>query len=136
MHNQHAGLSQLLAEQRMTQRREKATRQRPVRSARPPRRRRGRWAARGWWRLAGGRASPPITQAAAPKAPVDRSEATTSKLAPAEVMRVSDPCAAATLAIGEDAVRRAWAEGWAMAPEEAVRYATGGANSRSDGIEP
>jgi predicted ATPase/class 3 adenylate cyclase len=44
--------------------------------------------------------------------------------APAEVMRVSDPCAAATLAIGEDAVRSAWAEGWAMSPEEAVRYAT------------
>jgi predicted ATPase/class 3 adenylate cyclase len=44
--------------------------------------------------------------------------------APPEVMRVSDPCAAATLAIGEDAVRRAWAEGWAMSPEEAVRFAT------------
>ena len=44
--------------------------------------------------------------------------------APAEVMRVSDPCAAATLAIGEDAVRCAWAEGSAMSPEEAVRYAT------------
>src|SRR6266699_3551343 len=44
--------------------------------------------------------------------------------APAEVMRVSDPCAAATLAIGEDAVRCAWAEGWAMSPEQAVRYAT------------
>jgi hypothetical protein len=39
-------------------------------------------------------------------------------------MRVSDPCAAATLAIGEDAVRCAWAEGSAMSPEEAVRYAT------------
>jgi predicted ATPase/DNA-binding SARP family transcriptional activator len=44
--------------------------------------------------------------------------------APAEVMRVSDPCPAATLAIGEDAVRCAWAEGWAMSPEQAVRYAT------------
>jgi hypothetical protein len=44
--------------------------------------------------------------------------------APAEVMRVSDPRPAATLAIGEDAVRSAWAEGWAMSPEEAVRYAT------------
>jgi hypothetical protein len=44
--------------------------------------------------------------------------------APPEVMRVRDPCAAATLAIGEEAVRRAWAEGWAMSPEEAVRYAT------------
>ena len=38
--------------------------------------------------------------------------------APAEVMRVSDPCAAATLAIGEDAVRSAWAEGWAMSPKK------------------
>jgi hypothetical protein len=37
---------------------------------------------------------------------------------------VSDPCAAATLAIGEDSVRSAWAEGWAMSPEQAVRYAT------------
>jgi predicted ATPase/class 3 adenylate cyclase len=44
--------------------------------------------------------------------------------APAEVMRVSDPCAAATLAIGEDGVRCAWAEGSAMSPEQAVRYAT------------
>jgi predicted ATPase/class 3 adenylate cyclase len=44
--------------------------------------------------------------------------------APAEVMRVSDPCPAAILEMGEDAVGRAWAEGWAMTPEEAVRYAT------------
>lgn len=39
-------------------------------------------------------------------------------------MRVSDPSAAATLAMGEDAVGRAWAEGWAMTPNEAIRYAT------------
>jgi hypothetical protein len=52
MHNHHAGLSQLLAEQRMTQRREQATCERLVRSARPPRRRPGRWAVRRWWRLA------------------------------------------------------------------------------------
>jgi predicted ATPase/class 3 adenylate cyclase len=44
--------------------------------------------------------------------------------APAEVMRVSNPSAAATLAMGEVAVGRAWAEGWAMTPEETVRYAT------------
>jgi tetratricopeptide (TPR) repeat protein len=44
--------------------------------------------------------------------------------APAEIMRVSDPSAAATLAMGEDAVGRARAEGWAMTPEAAVRYAT------------
>lgn len=39
-------------------------------------------------------------------------------------MRVSDPSATATSAMGEDAVGRAWAEGWAMTPGEAVRYAT------------
>ena len=44
--------------------------------------------------------------------------------APAEVFRVSNPSAAATLAMGEDAVGRAWAEGWALTPKEAVRYAT------------
>ena len=44
--------------------------------------------------------------------------------APAEVMRVSDPCAAAAVAIGEDAVGRAWAEGWTMTPDEAIGYAT------------
>jgi len=43
--------------------------------------------------------------------------------APVEVMQVSDPCPAAALAIGEEAVKRAWAEGWAMSPEQAVRYA-------------
>ena len=52
MYNQHAGLSQVLAEQRMTQRLEQATRERLVRGARPPRGRRRRWAARRWWQLA------------------------------------------------------------------------------------
>jgi hypothetical protein len=42
----------------------------------------------------------------------------------AEAMRVRDPSATAAAVIGEDAVGRAWAEGWAMAPEEAVRYVT------------
>jgi predicted ATPase/class 3 adenylate cyclase len=42
----------------------------------------------------------------------------------AQAMRVRDPSATAASVIGEDAVGRAWAEGWAMAPEEAVRYAT------------
>jgi hypothetical protein len=36
----------------------------------------------------------------------------------------ASPRAAATLAIGEDAVRCAWAEGSAMSPEEAAHYAT------------
>jgi hypothetical protein len=49
MTNQHAGLSRLLAEQRITQRRQQATHARLLRGARTPRRR--RWAARRWWRL-------------------------------------------------------------------------------------
>jgi hypothetical protein len=52
MTNQHAGLSQVLAEQRITQRREQAAHARLLRAARPPRRRRPWWPARGWWRLA------------------------------------------------------------------------------------
>jgi predicted ATPase/class 3 adenylate cyclase len=56
--------------------------------------------------------------------------------APAEVMRVSDPCAAATLAIGEDAVRCSWAEGSAMNPEQAVRYATREPAASRTRIEP
>jgi hypothetical protein len=50
MNNQHAGLSQVLAEQRITQRRRQAAHARLAR-ARPQRRRRQR-AARGWWQLA------------------------------------------------------------------------------------
>jgi hypothetical protein len=51
MTNQHAGLSQALAEQRITERREQADQARQVRDARPPRRHR-RWTVRGWWQLA------------------------------------------------------------------------------------
>jgi hypothetical protein len=51
MNNQHAGLSQVLAEQHITQRREQAAHARLSRGAHPPRRRR-RWAGRGWWQLA------------------------------------------------------------------------------------
>ena len=50
MNNQHAGLSQALAEQRITERRQQAAHARLARSARPPRRK--RWASRGWWQLA------------------------------------------------------------------------------------
>ena len=46
MHNQHAGLSQLLAEQRITQRQEQAAQARPAQSAGRPRRRRRQWLAR------------------------------------------------------------------------------------------
>ena len=51
MNNQHAGLSQALAEQRITERREQAAHARLAGGARPPRRRK-RWAAPGWWQLA------------------------------------------------------------------------------------
>jgi hypothetical protein len=51
MHNQHAGLSQTLAEQRITERREQADHARLTGGARLPRRRRSR-AGRDWWQLA------------------------------------------------------------------------------------
>jgi hypothetical protein len=51
MHNQHAGLSQALADQRITEHHEHAGHARLVADARPPRRRRRR-TGRGWWRLA------------------------------------------------------------------------------------
>jgi hypothetical protein len=53
MHNQHAGLSQALADQRITERHEQAAHARLGRGTRPPRgRRRRAEAARRWWRLA------------------------------------------------------------------------------------
>jgi hypothetical protein len=53
MHNQHAQLSQLLAEQRITEHHGQAAHARLVRDARRPRgRRRRAWIARGWWQLA------------------------------------------------------------------------------------
>jgi hypothetical protein len=52
MTNQHAGLSQLLAEQHRSELREQAAHTRLARGAGRPRRRRARWAARGWWQLA------------------------------------------------------------------------------------
>jgi hypothetical protein len=53
MHNQHSGLSQLLATQRSSDHHEQAAQARLVRGARPPRRRRRRAAAaRRWWQLA------------------------------------------------------------------------------------
>ena len=64
MHNQHAGMSQLLAEQRITDRHKQATAARLAGGARSPRRRR-RWAALGRWQL-GGQAAPPTSQSIAP----------------------------------------------------------------------
>ena len=54
MHNQHTGLSQTLAEQRITERHEQAAHARLAQGVRPPRRwRRGQaWVPRRWWRLA------------------------------------------------------------------------------------
>jgi hypothetical protein len=53
MTNQHAGLSQALAEQRITERQEQAAQARLVGGGRPPRRRRRRaWLPRRWWQLA------------------------------------------------------------------------------------
>jgi hypothetical protein len=52
MNNQHAGLSQALASQRITERHQQAAHARLLRGARPPRRRRQSRAARGWWQLA------------------------------------------------------------------------------------
>jgi hypothetical protein len=52
MNNQHAGLSQVLADQHITQRRQQAAQARLSRGVRPPHRRRRSRAARGWWQLA------------------------------------------------------------------------------------
>jgi len=52
MHNQHAGLSQVLADQHITQRRQQAAQARLTGGTRPPGPRRPSRAARGWWQLA------------------------------------------------------------------------------------
>jgi hypothetical protein len=51
MHNQHAGLSQLLADQRISHRHQQAAHARLAHTAGRPRRRRRRWLARRWWQL-------------------------------------------------------------------------------------
>jgi hypothetical protein len=53
MHNQHAGLSQQLAAQRIAERHQQAAQARLAHSAGRSRRRRHRWRTRGWWRLVG-----------------------------------------------------------------------------------
>jgi hypothetical protein len=50
MHNLRIGLTGVLAEQRMTERREQAHQERLLRRARPPRRRHQR-VTRRWWQL-------------------------------------------------------------------------------------
>jgi hypothetical protein len=52
MHNQHAGLSQVLAEQHLSHRRDQATQARLAREARLPRRRRTVGVVRGRWQPA------------------------------------------------------------------------------------
>jgi hypothetical protein len=52
MNNQHAVLSQVLAEQRISRWHEQAAQARLLRGIRSPRRRHRRWADRGWWWLA------------------------------------------------------------------------------------
>jgi hypothetical protein len=52
MNNQHAGLSQVLAEQRISERRQQAAHSRRVGGARLPRRRHRSRVVRGWWQLA------------------------------------------------------------------------------------
>jgi hypothetical protein len=52
MHNQHAGLSQLLAHQHIQALQEQAAQARLADGEGRPRRRRHRWAARRWWQLA------------------------------------------------------------------------------------
>jgi hypothetical protein len=52
MHNQYAGLSQALAQQRISERHKQATHARLLRGAQPPRRQRRTSAVRGWWQLA------------------------------------------------------------------------------------
>jgi hypothetical protein len=72
MHNQHAGLSQTLAEQHITQRREQAAQAWLVRGARSSHRRRRSWAVGGWWQLArrpGIAVEQPVRR---PSAPVDQ----------------------------------------------------------------
>jgi hypothetical protein len=51
MHNQYAGLTQVLADQRMTERRPQAADERLVSGSRQPRRRRQR-VMRRWWQVA------------------------------------------------------------------------------------
>jgi hypothetical protein len=85
MHNQHAGLNQVLAEQRITQLQQQAAQARLGRDAAPPRRRRRSRAARGWWQLARrptGQPSPP-SQPAALVVPGDRSVTTIPRPKPA-----------------------------------------------------
>jgi hypothetical protein len=80
MNNQHADLSQVLAEQHRTEQQAQAAHARLARGTRPPRP--WRWASRGWWQLARTPASQPSPRSHADTLgrPVDRSVATTPRL--------------------------------------------------------
>ena len=87
MHNQHAGLSQQLAAQHITQRLEQAAQARLAHGAGRPRRRRRWWLARRWWQLArrpGVATQPPVRYPHR----VRWSEAPMSKLARALILAV------------------------------------------------
>ena len=101
MHNQHAGLSQVLAEQHITERRQQAAHVRLERSARPSRRRK-RWAARRWWQLARGQPSPPSSQPVTRSASAESIGVTMSKRARALIL-------GAMLIAARRAGRRVWA---------------------------
>jgi hypothetical protein len=104
MHNQHAGLSQLLATQRITERQEQAARVRLAHGT-GRRRRRRRWLAARWWQLVrwpGAATSRPSTTHTPS---VDRSEAPMSKLT--RTLAVGTMLAAVSLA-GMTAVAHAY----------------------------
>jgi hypothetical protein len=85
MNNQHAGLSQTLADQHITGLRDHATRQRLKLAARQPRRLRTS-PPRHWWQLLDRQPSPRTSEPVTRTASVDRSEATMSKLTRALIL--------------------------------------------------
>jgi hypothetical protein len=111
MHHQHAGLSQLLAEQHRSERREHAAQARLAQSAGRPRRRRRQWLVRRWWQLGRWPGVAPSRPSVIHTESIDRSEATMSKLARAIIL-------AATLAAMNLAGMTAIAQ--AQAGDEAI----------------
>ena len=70
MSNQHAGLSQVLAEQRITEWQKRAAQARLARAGGPSRRWRRSWVVRGWWWLArrpGASTDQPVGRPTAPQ---------------------------------------------------------------------
>jgi hypothetical protein len=86
MHNQHRGLSQLLATQRISEQHEQTTHAQLVRGARPPRGRRRQAEVRRWWQLARWPAVAPVQPVRRPQPAADRSEETMSNRARALIL--------------------------------------------------